>query len=163
MKEVMTMPVLTTGRQAIRAAGTATAAVPYVREVATDPELREAARTTMRSLSRIYDEIAADERLRDRVFDKARATSRAASRPRISVSSRFVRWSILSMGFMAGVATIIAVLAYPRSRKRVSQAVVDARHGVVSLTGRVRKRTPSSMEEVQETISSDGQEVREAA
>ena len=156
------MPVLTTGRQAIRAAGTATAAVPYVREVATDPELREAARTTIRSLSRIYDEMAADERLRDRVFDKARVTSRA-SRPRISVSSRFVRWSILSMGFMAGVATIIAVLAYPRSRKRVSQTVVDARQGVVSLTGRVRKRAPGSMEEVQETISSDGREVREAA
>jgi len=156
------MPVLTTGRQAIRAAGTATAAVPYVREVATDPELREAARTTIRSLSRIYDEMAADERLRDRVFDKARVTSRT-SRPRISVSSRFVRWSILSMGFMAGVATIIAVLAYPRSRKRVSQTVVDARQGVVSLTGRVRKRAPGSMEEVQETISSDGQAVREAA
>ena len=67
------------------------------------------------------------------------------------------------MGFMAGVATIIAVLAYPRSRKRVSQAVVDARQGVVSLTGRVRKRAPGSMEEVQETISSDGQAVREAA
>lgn len=157
------MPVLTTGRQAIRAAGTATAAVPYVREVATDPGLREAARTTVRSLSRIYDEMAADERLRDRVFDRARATSREVSRPRISVSSRFVRWSILSMAFVAGVAAIIAVLAYPRSRRRVSRAVVDARHGVVSLTDRARKRAPGSMEEVQETISSDGREVREAA
>jgi hypothetical protein len=67
------------------------------------------------------------------------------------------------MGFMAGAATIIAVLAYPRSRKRVSQAVGDARHGVVSLTDRVRKRAPGSTKEVQETISSDGQEVREAA
>jgi hypothetical protein len=163
MKEVMTMPVLTTGRQAMRAAGTATAAVPYVRAAATDPGLREAARTTMHSLSRIYDEMAADERLRDRVFDKTRATSREVARPRISVSSRFVRWGILSVGFMAGVATIVAVLAYPRSRKRVSQAVVDARHGVVSLTDRVRKRAAGPMEEVQETTSSDGREVREAA
>ena len=64
---------------------------------------------------------------------------------------------------MAGAATIIAVLAYPRSRKRVSQAVGDARHGVVSLTDRVKRRTPGWTEEVQETISSDGREVREAA
>jgi hypothetical protein len=168
MKEVMTVPVLTRSRQAIRVAGAATAAAPYVREVATDPDLREAARTSIRSLARVYDEVAADARLRDRVFDKAReaagATAEESSRPlRISVSPRFARWGILAMGFMAGVATIIAVLAYPRSRKRVSRAVVDARHGVVSLTGRVRKRTPGSMEEDKETISSDGSEVSEAA
>ena len=162
------MPVLTRSRQAIRVAGAATAAAPYLREVATYRELREAARASFRSLARVYDEMAADARLSDRVFDKARdaamATAGTSSRPlRIRVSPRFVRWGILAMGFMAGVTTIIAVLAYPRSRKRVSQAVVDARNGVVSVTDRVRRRTPGSMEEDQETISSDDSEVREAA
>jgi len=162
------MPVLTRSRRAIRVAGAATAAAPYLREMASDHDLREAARTSFRSLARVYDEMAADARLRDRVFDKARdaamATAEKSSRPlRISVSPRFVRWGILAMGFMAGVATIIAVLAYPRSRQRVSRAVGDARNGVVSLTGRVRKRTPGSMEEDQETISSDNNEVHEAA
>ena len=73
------MPVLTSSRQAIRAAGAATAAAPYVREVATDPDLREAARMSLRSLARVYDEMAADARLRDRVFDKARDAGAAAS------------------------------------------------------------------------------------
>jgi hypothetical protein len=168
MKEVMTMPVLTRSRQAIRVAGAATAAAPYVREVATDRDLREAARTSFRSLARVYDEMAADARLRDRVFDRARGVALTTAgepwRPlKISVSPRFVRWGILAIGFMAGVSTIIAVLAYPRSRKRVSQAVVDARNGVVSLTDRVRMRTPGSLEEDQETISADENEAREAA
>ena len=43
------MPVLTRSRQAIRVAGAATAAAPYVREVATDRDLREAARTSFRA------------------------------------------------------------------------------------------------------------------
>ena len=162
------MPVLARSRQALRVAGAATAAAPYVREVATDRDLREAARTSFRSLARVYDGMSADERLRDRVFDRARdaAMATAGTSPRplgIPASPRLVRWGILAMGFMAGVTTIIAVLAYPRSRKRVSQAVIDARTGVVSVTDRVRKRTPGSMEEAEETISSDEREVREAA
>ncbi len=162
------MPVLTRSRQAIRVAGAATVAAPYVREVATDPELREAARTSFRSLARVYDEMAADARLRNLVFDKARQTSAASvleavGRRRISVSPRIFGWGILVTGFAAGAVALFAILAYPRSRKRITQAVGDARQGVVSLTGRVRKRTPGSMKEDQETIFSDDSEVREAA
>jgi len=62
------MPVVTRGRHALEYAGTATAAAPYLREMARDRELRESLRGTLHSLSRIYGEMAADERLRDRVM-----------------------------------------------------------------------------------------------
>jgi hypothetical protein len=153
-KEVMTMPVLTRSRQALRVAGTASAAAPYLREAVSDSDLRDSFRSGINALSRIYDEMAADQRLRDHLFDRVAAQAAAApSAPRftIPVSRRFVAVSLMAIGFVVGAAAIVTALAMPRSRQRLGKVAADARQNVVSLAGRVRRTAPEPVAEPAET------------
>ena len=141
------MPVLTRTKQALQYAGMATAAAPYMSKAASDRELRDGMRSTLRSLNRIYGEMTADERLRDRVFrgvPRVPATSlEAASRSsRNSAVARILRRAVIGAGLLAAGAAFAAALAlaYPRSRRRITETVGDARQNVVSTIGRVRRR-----------------------
>ena len=154
------MAVLTRGKEALRYAGTATAAMPYLREAATDDELRESLRGARHALARIADEMASDERLRGRLF--GRATRAEARRVRARRRRRrLARWGLIVSGLLAGVAVVAAVAAvllYPASRRRITQTVGDARRNVTSVAGRVRHKTaePDETPGTDETSASAG-------
>lgn len=146
------MPVLTRSKHALERAGTARAAAPYVREIATDRELREGVRSAIHSLSRIYGEMTADERLRDRVFrtvaqETATPPQAATTGSAMGAAGRILKWGLIGTGLLVAAAAVAGALAYPRSRRRITQTVGDARHGVTSLTGRVRRRPPEQAAE----------------
>ncbi len=149
------MPVLTRSRQALRVAGTASAAAPYLREAVADSELRDSFRSGINALSRIYEEMAADQRLRDHLFDKvaheAEAAASSSRRLSIPVSRRFVGVSLIAMGFVLGAAAIVSALAMPSSRQRIGKVVDEARSNVVSIAGRVRRTTPTTAAETAES------------
>ena len=142
------MAVLTRGKEALRYAGTATAAMPYLREAATDHELRESLRGARHALARIADEMASDERLRDRLFSRATRAEARRARTRRRMR-RLTRWGLIVSGLLAGVAAVAAVAAallYPASRRRITQTVGDARRNVTSIADRVRHRTAEADE-----------------
>ena len=161
------MPVLTRSRQALRATGTATAAAPYVREAATDSELRDGLRTTLHSLRRIYDEMSADQRLRDRLFAKVAGEaavveeSSSGSRPRLV--RRVLRAGFIVTAAFVGLVAIGAALAYPRSRRRITSTVGGARDGVTSITSRVRRRSPGAADQSQQAMDEMPGRISEAA
>jgi len=128
------------GREALRYAGTATAAVPYLREVATDSELRESLRGAGHALSRIADEMAADQRLRDRLFSRVKPSETPQIRVRRRLR-RLGRWGLVVSALVAGGAAVAAAMLYPASRRRITQTVGDARRNVTSLADRVRHKT----------------------
>lgn len=149
------MPVFAQGREVLRYAGAATAVAPYLRELATDPGLHEGFRGTLHVLARISDEMAADERLRDRLFDRAgQAEAEAAARE--ARQRRQARWALAGLGVAVAIGVVAGMLLYPPSRLRVTQAVGQARQRVAGAGGRLRRAQP-------EPVTADQDGTRAAA
>lgn len=174
------MAVLKRGRNVIRVAGAAGVAAPYLRELISDSELRDSARTAVRAVGRLYEEMSADERLRDLLFSSAPH----ADRHRSSLRSRFLgsartmrsgrfmrsgkimrsglRWARIG-SFALGTGVLVGALAYPRSRRRITRAVGDARGTVTSIAGKAGERTAATAGSAREKITSTVQSLRPAA
>ena len=168
------MAVLKRGRNVIRVAGAAGVAAPYLRELISDSELRDSARTAARAVGRLYEEMSADERLRDLLFssashaDRRRSSlrSRFLGSGRIMRSSRIMRsglrWARIGT-FALGTGVLVGALAYPRSRRRITRAVGDARGTVTSIASKAGERTAATAGSAREKITSTVQSLRPAA
>jgi hypothetical protein len=165
--EVVNMAVLVGSRNIRRAAGAAGAAAPYVREIVTDGELRDSARMALRAIARLYNEMSADERLRNWLLNviaeeqERKWYSLLRSRDGSIAGTRSRRLGIVVLALGTGV--LIGVFAYPRSRQRITKAAGDARGTVTDVATKARDKTAETARSARDRITSRVGSSQEAA
>jgi len=164
----MKMAVLKRGRNVIRVAGAAGVAAPYVREIVRDAELRNSLRTAFHSIGRLYEEMSADERLRDVLFSSASHADgqRASIRMRMLGENTMLRSALRRAriaSFGLGAIVLVGAVAYPRSRRRITKAVGDTRGTVTNIASKASEKTVATAGSAREKLSSTVQRLRPAA
>jgi hypothetical protein len=117
--------------------GAAAAAAPHVRRLASDDELREDVAEAVRSANRLMTHLRSDRRLRGdalRLVESARSGAghlRGDVRPR---PRRLLRRVVLTTALMIASLVVGAVVAWPRTRQRITRV---AGQGASRATGAV--------------------------
>ena len=121
--------------RAIKAAGTAAAAAPYVRRLMRDDRLRTELRNLIKSASHLYSELSGgdtmDTLLKDdsirKDIDHILASMQKAGQRAVK-QRRGTNW--MAIAIVSSVAgAITALLAYPRTRHGIQSTASNLRHG----------------------------------
>jgi hypothetical protein len=143
-----------------QAAGTASAATPYVSRLMTDKALRFSVKDVLRSADRLYNELSSDGR--PRKFAEV-------THSRVSRTARIIR----GLGLTAAGLSVAALL-YPRTRRglarimgesrdRATKTVHDTREKVSGTIGEAREKVSRTVHNVSERVSGRGGEAGEIA
>jgi uncharacterized protein (DUF2236 family) len=125
---------------------------PYVKRLARDEELRDDVADFMRSASDLMTRVRSDESLRDdvrRMMESAQSGAghlRGDFRPRRTLRRLFIGTGLIIMSIGAGIA-----LAWPRTRRQITQAV-----------GQGTSRANAVVHDVREKVSGQGSEMQAA-
>jgi uncharacterized protein (DUF2236 family) len=135
-----------------KVSGVAATTAPYVKRLARDEELRDDVADFMRSASDLMTRVRSDESLRDdvrRMMESAQSGAghlRGDFRPRRTLRRLFIGTGLIIMSIGAGIA-----LAWPRTRRQITQAV-----------GQGTSRANAVVHDVREKVSGQGSEMQAA-
>lgn len=132
--------------------GVAAVTAPYVRRLAGDEELRDDLADIIRSANDLMTRVRSDERVRDdarRVMASAQSGAkhlRGDLRPRHRLRRFLINTGLIITAIGVGIA-----VAWPRSRRQITQAV-----------GQGTSRANAVVHDVRERVSGQGSEMRAA-
>ncbi|MGE5228325.1 MAG: hypothetical protein ACM3MJ_01225 [Deltaproteobacteria bacterium] len=135
-----------------KASGVAAATAPYVRRLARDEELRDDVSDFIRTANDLMTRVRSDKRLQDdvrRMMESAQSGAgrlRGDLRPRHTLRTFFIGTGLILTSIGVGIA-----VAWPRTRRQITQAV-----------GQGTSRANAVVHDVRERVSGQGSEMRAA-
>jgi hypothetical protein len=135
-----------------KASGVAGATAPYVRRLALDEELRDDVADFVRSANNLVSRVRSDKRLQGDVRGMMESAQRGADHLRGDLRPRHTfRRLLLGAGLIVASIGVGIAVAWPRTRRQITQAV-----------GQGTSRANAVVHDVRERVSGEGSETQAA-
>ena len=135
-----------------KASGVAAATAPYVRRLARDDELRDDVADFIRTANDLMTRVRSDKRLQDDVRRMMESAQSGAGRLRGDLRPRHtLRKFLIGTGLTLTSIGVGIAVAWPRTRRRITQTV-----------GQGTSRANAVVHDVRERVSGQGSEMRAA-